>query len=228
MFQRPSWRLRALEKIKDYILPSDEVYCLGDCADRGNDGFKIMQEVLAAPNITYIKGNHEDLLVNAYKGSGHSLWMYNGGAPTESSIEEKLTAEEKEEFISTLRNLPTRVDLDTKAGHIVLTHAGCHPWLDNTDFLYIWDRGHINDYWSSKEKWKKTYVVHGHTPTPIFDVWDGVVDEIPSERDPKIITYADGHKICIDTGAVWTGVAAMLNLDTLQPIYFEVEDKGVT
>ena len=40
-------------------------FFLGDACDRGPDGYRIMKELLARPDITYIKGNHEDMFVKA-------------------------------------------------------------------------------------------------------------------------------------------------------------------
>ena len=37
----------------------------GDAADRGEDGFYIMNELLNDPHIIYLYGNHEDLFVKA-------------------------------------------------------------------------------------------------------------------------------------------------------------------
>ena len=37
----------------------------GDSADRGKDGYKIIKELLAAPNVIYLYGNHEELFVRA-------------------------------------------------------------------------------------------------------------------------------------------------------------------
>ena len=51
------------KQIKEYIKPTDMVYCLGDCIDRGDAGLKILQEVIAAPNITLLRGNHEDFIL---------------------------------------------------------------------------------------------------------------------------------------------------------------------
>lgn len=47
----------------------------GDACDRGENGYKIMQELLDNPQVIYLKGNHEDLFV-------HAAWSikrdYNG------------------------------------------------------------------------------------------------------------------------------------------------------
>ena len=37
----------------------------GDACDRGKDGYKIMKELLAHPQVIYLQGNHEDLFVQA-------------------------------------------------------------------------------------------------------------------------------------------------------------------
>ena len=37
----------------------------GDACDRGRDGYRIMKDLLTNPQILYLKGNHEDLFVNA-------------------------------------------------------------------------------------------------------------------------------------------------------------------
>ena len=37
----------------------------GDACDRGPDGYRIMKELLANPYIIYLKGNHEDMFVQA-------------------------------------------------------------------------------------------------------------------------------------------------------------------
>ena len=37
----------------------------GDAADRGQQGYKIIKELLSDPHFIYLKGNHEDMFVNA-------------------------------------------------------------------------------------------------------------------------------------------------------------------
>ena len=52
----------------DYCLEQDSeciVIFGGDAIDRGPDGYKIMKELLANPQVIYLKGNHEDMFVKA-------------------------------------------------------------------------------------------------------------------------------------------------------------------
>lgn len=39
----------------------------GDAIDRGPDGYKIMKELLEHPQVGYLKGNHEDMFIDAAK-----------------------------------------------------------------------------------------------------------------------------------------------------------------
>ena len=52
---------RLWEQIRDYCDETDKIIFLGDAADRGKDGRKIIQELLADKRVTYIKGYHEDM-----------------------------------------------------------------------------------------------------------------------------------------------------------------------
>ena len=45
-------------QILNYLQPDDTLYFLGDSVDRGPGGITILQEVLADPRITMLRGNH--------------------------------------------------------------------------------------------------------------------------------------------------------------------------
>ena len=52
------------DKIIDYV-GDNKLFILGDLCDRGPDGYAMIKDALSRSNITYIKGNHEELFVNA-------------------------------------------------------------------------------------------------------------------------------------------------------------------
>ena len=54
-------------QIRDYCKPDDTLIFLGDACDRGNDGLKIIYELLKDPRVIYLKGNHEDILAMEMK-----------------------------------------------------------------------------------------------------------------------------------------------------------------
>ena len=214
------------EQIRDYIKPEDEVYCLGDCGDRGPDGYRIMTEVLGTSNITYLKGNHEDMMIDAYKRGDNMTWFWNGGKTTKKQMEKALNYDHNmiEWFIRRINRLPTRINLKIGDNYIILTHAGVNPWAyDEWDETRMWDRNHIRDNW--KDGYEDTYVIHGHTPVMLDEYKPDDFEIIPSGRTCEygeigIMKYAGGHKINLDVGAVWEGVAALFDLDTFEVKYF--------
>ena len=78
----------AWDAIKNRLVHSDYLYFLGDAADRGPDGVRIMQEILDRPNTTYIQGNHEQMMLDGMYGSYDELdlWAYNGGWSTQKVL----------------------------------------------------------------------------------------------------------------------------------------------
>lgn len=194
--------------LKNYVTPEDTVYVLGDCADRGPDGIKIIKEVLELPNFIYIKGNHEDLFVDAVKSFDNHLWFYNGGGKTYDAWDGD------EELVKTLDALPVIETYNNKQGQkVYLCHAGFTPnkksfvWAED----YIWDRKHFADRWFGEDN---EIVVHGHTPVPCLKFAD---------RDDSPVWYCDGHKLDIDMGAYWTNRLALVDLDTWEIMMFEGE-----
>ena len=169
-----------------YINPEDKVYFLGDAADRGKDGWEIIKYILNDERFTYIKGNHEDLMVKALNGwepydgdpidrpfywnHDINLWYYNGGEVTHEAFEndESISNEEKIKILHTLKNLPfVCVYKNTKGQNVILSHAG-YDDIDNGDEeQFIWDRNHLMFYdtWDGEDN---EIIVHGHTPIELM------------------------------------------------------------
>ena len=209
-------RIDILNRILEFVNPEDELYCLGDCGDRGPDSWECIKTALAHPQIIYLKGNHEDMLVKAFRSamegdqSDYHLLHYNGGAKTF----EGLIAEERPDvWIDEIAKLPTISAIRNNNNKIViLSHAGYTPGkeIPSTEDI-LWNRDHFYEPWP--EGFDDTVIVHGHTPISYLKE-DGIVKFQKGVGD--ILAYDDGHKICIDTGAVQTGVAVLLNLDTFE------------
>ena len=167
-----------------YIKPEDEVYFLGDAADRGPDGWECIKYILADKRFNYIKGNHEDLLLKAIGNISPtrlpisdtsynkdlSLWYMNGGRVTHRAIIDDTTFsnEEKVEMIYQLKTLPfLKVYHNTKGQYVILSHSGYDDvdYGDEKDF--IWDRYHLMFYdtWNGEPN---EVIVHGHTPIELM------------------------------------------------------------
>ena len=209
-------------QIRDYVQPQDVLIFLGDAIDRGPDGIKIMQELLENPKVIYIRGNHEDMMIDAWENPiSFPLWKANGSDITYKSLME-LSKNERVELISKLKYTTRKYTVYNNREHkkIILTHAGFNPDIDNDMDNSVWNRKHIAESWSKNPELDNTILVHGHTIAWTLNKYD---KNINPDCETKAITYCDGHKIDIDMGTVKTLKTCLLDLDTLQPIYFTIE-----
>ena len=212
------------EQIKQMITEDDTLIFLGDAIDRGDRGWEIMVELLNDPRVTYLKGNHEDLMYWSYKApekylkSYRESWIKNGGGTTLNQIIGfNISQETLDFYLEKINNLPTSAAYTNDKGKtFMLTHAGFNPddlYLNldeyDQDFNNIWDRRHIFREWPSD--WDHYYIIHGHTPIAMCNQARAFIDDIISEV-PFI--YANGHKINIDAGTYDTNAAIVYNLDT--------------
>lgn len=218
------------EQIKNFLEPNDILYVLGDCGDRGPDGWKIIKEVLKHPQCVYLKGNHEDMLVQAYQScrkylaeeewygichnSDYRLLCNNGG---EQTFRDMSQDEYMGEWIKRINDLPTHLEIDNNVGdRILLSHAGYTPaYLPNDEEL-IWNRDHFGDRWF-KDYGDNTIIVHGHTP------WPHLLPRAARQNfEPGALVYCDGHKVDLDNGAFATGSTVVLDLDSFDQHIFTI------
>lgn len=227
-------------QIKEFIKPTDRVFCLGDCVDRGSAGLEILYEVLATPNITLLKGNHEDFIEQIGKytltlDDPHfihstnlgSLWFSNGA---ENTIDDflSLTKAEQLKLIQKMRELPIEHTYISESGNVIhLSHAGKNWRGRNVQKKQrngliinslIWDRDHI--YCKDWDGRDNEYCIHGHTPIQYLHHFLPAMVDWPKTRF-EIFKYCEDHKIDIDLGSMDTYTTCLLDLDTLEPIYFK-------
>lgn len=221
------------EQIKKFCKEDDTIYILGDCIDRGPDGFGILQDVLNDPRVIMLCGNHEDMMADALEeekdwGMGDScmwMWFNNGGCVTYDSWQE---AGRDFSWIEKIRALPTHATYTNKDGiKILMSHSGVVPkdgWElgDCGRKALLWDRDCIRaKHWHRADN---EIVVHGHT-TSIHLLEKLNILEESDILNPLIIKYCEKHKIDIDLCSHYTGICTLIDLDSLQPIYFNLEGK---
>ena len=222
-------------KVKEWLKSSDKLFCLGDNIDRGNDGIKIVQDMINRENTTVLLGNHEDMLIDYLPGSIKyneisALWFRNGGQPTFDAIK-KMSKEEQLDLLEFFRNCPKRIEfVNDNKQTIILCHAGFTPGQEEAaQFLFrrgkegeylLWNRDHFSDIFTSiDERYNKnTYVVFGHTPVDYL-----IPEKILIDHGYRVHVSAMGHKIDIDLGAAWSNQTCLLDLNTLKPIYFDLK-----
>ena len=177
---------------------------LGDYIDRGSDSRAVIELLLnlqttAQPAPAFLRGNHEQMLLDGLQDSTAELhWIFNGGDTTLASYGISSAAELPPAHLAFLQN--TRLSFDDGVRFFV--HAGINPdrpLSDQDPRDLLWMR---EPFISSKKDFGRI-VVHGHSPVA---------------RQPDILE----NRINIDTAAVYGGplTAVVFVNDREQPIAF--------
>lgn len=159
--------LKALtKKLKPYT--DRKLVFIGDYIDRGPDSKGVvdfLMEYKKQQECIFLRGNHEQMLLDAYHKNDMELWFINGGKSTIDSYQEEVTS-----FTLPADHLEfyeqTELYYDTPEYFFV--HAGVPPRQTIREALedkrsehdFLWGRSHLN---TMKKPWEKT-VVFGHTP----------------------------------------------------------------
>lgn len=146
-----------------------EFIFVGDYIDRGPDSKGVVDYLLEyqkQQDCIFLRGNHEQMLLDAYLQNDIDLWLMNGGKSTlesyEATFREFNLPEKHLEFYKN-----TRLYYDTL--NFFFVHAGISPaktieqaLQDESKKEFLWERSHLNAH---EIPWEKT-VVFGHTPRP--------------------------------------------------------------
>ena len=164
----------------------DTLYVLGDVLDRGPDGFKILLDMAARPNVIGLLGNHEllaatvlpSLLRTIRRGEEQPLtkaeqaqmqeWLQNGG---KASILQFLQfgGEEMETVCEYLPELSAYEEISVQGRRFVLVHAG----LEHFSAARSLEEYDLEDFLFCRPDLDTTYfpdktLVFGHTPTRLL------------------------------------------------------------
>ena len=214
-----------LEKIR--FSGDDTLYVLGDAMDRGPEPIRVIRDLMDRPNVYYILGNHDDMMLQVMEVlaqdvqekaltrltpqfmEGYNHWLREGGAVTAEQFR-KLSREERLDILDYLRDAPG-YELAEEGDHLfVMVHGGLgnfHPDRELDDYSLpelIWERP---DYTRQYFPGSRITLVTGHTPTPL----------IREDRQP-LVYKAQGH-LALDCGCVFGGALAAYCLETDQVTY---------
>lgn len=174
-----------LEKLADYT--DRTMVFIGDYIDRGANSKAVVDFLLDFQkdvDAVFLRGNHEQMLLDAVHKDDMNLWLMNGGRSTLQSYgtdaQELKLPDDHLQFYEN-----TRMYYETDDYFFV--HAGLLPHKTIAESInddgevkeFLWERSHLNAF---ETNWEKT-VVFGHTPRPH-----------PIRRD---------NMIGIDTGCVY-------------------------
>ena len=141
---------------------------VGDYIDRGPDSKGVIDFLIKAESerdCTFLRGNHEQMLLDAIDHGTIEHWLINGGDSTLLSYGDDLkTSNIPETHLNFFRK--TKLYLNTE--DYFFSHAGAPPNMSIKKSIespkmhdyFLWGREHLN---ALETSWEKT-VVFGHTP----------------------------------------------------------------
>ena len=192
---------------------------LGDTIDRGSNPAVLLKAltVLSERNVICLRGNHEQVMVESYRGNRQALhlWLRIGGVPTLESfgiepdliesgnldkIIDSMRSNIESEIIETMESWPAYF----RQGTYFFTHAGVRPGVmltrqNEADLLWI------REPFLSSTLHHGAIVVHGHT----------------IERDGPALGR---NRIGLDTGGHEYGRLTALGLEANEQWVVQMED----
>lgn len=150
--------------------PDDHLLFVGDYIDRGPNSRAVIDRLLDLQETipcTFLRGNHEAMMIEYLDTGAFRLWRMNGGV---STLESYLDPEEEEihipgPHVEFVRNTKLYHETDD----FLFVHAGLKPNLtiqenleQHDEDVLLWERGHLE---VQDVAWEKP-VVCGHTPRP--------------------------------------------------------------
>lgn len=180
----------------EYNKDTDRLIFLGDYIDRGKDSRLVIKFIRDLQkkndNVIALMGNHEDMLLNYYKGIDEA-WTWNGCDTTLDSYR-GFNKQFKDDMLW-MKNLPLYYEDE----YFVYVHAGIDvnkPMKKQDRHTLLWTREEF--IYNEKEYHKQ--VVFGHTPTLFLN-----------ELSKPVYTIAGN--VDIDTGCVYGGALSALIIE---------------
>jgi serine/threonine protein phosphatase 1 len=181
------------------IQKSDEIYCIGDYVDRGNDSKGVIDLIInlriKGYQIHTLRGNHEQMMLDSTIDEERLFhWLQNGGIETLNSFGISSVNELSHEYLTFLNQTKFFIATDK----YIFVHAGLNfriedPFKDKEAML--WTR----DEYFDKSKINNRMVIHGHTPLPF----------------KTLIKQSKNNIINIDGGCVYNHISGFGNLIAL-------------
>ncbi len=217
--------LRLLEKAG--FSDEDTLYVLGDVIDRNGDGgIAMLQWMMNRPNVEFILGNHEAMLLSCSflfeeitdENVDHLdfqqmqlllQWLGNGAQPTLTALRElkNRNPEALADLLDYLRDVPLYAKVSTGGNDWLLVHSGLQNFSperklsEYTPDELLWNRPSPDDRY-----FIDVITVFGHTPTGYMFGERGKLF--------RTDTWID-----IDTGSSGGGSPMLLRLDDLKAFY---------
>ena len=201
--------IKMLNKIE--FSDNDNLYVIGDVIDRGSNSIKILQHIINSHNIHMIIGNHENSMLDYYRGKWvHESWADHewfsfGGESTRKEFN-SLSKSEKKHILDYLETLPDYKIID----NFILVHGGFYA---ESKIISLEDA--LKNSNREEKVWNREFfeeditidgytVICGHTPTKFFGS-DYIIHK--------------NNKILIDCGCYYGGKLACIRIDDMKEFY---------
>lgn len=211
--------LKQLLKDASFNSENDYIVSLGDLMDRGNESYDVLrffQELkeVMEDRCTIIRGNHEQLLINAAASADVGdieLWIQNGGIATIASFRKN----GKDAF-----QCQQWLEENTVLYHIGNGYQCVHAGLadedpkDNPAEMLLWDRRVLElNLYSGR------LTIVGHTPLKNAVYCNGLSIRYPAQQIPynKPCELPETGLICLDTGCVFGNKLTAMVLEDDEP-----------
>ncbi len=189
-----------------------QIIFLGDYVDRGKKSAQVIDKLISLENdqtrnVICLKGNHEQSMLKFMEDPVDNIdWLDWGGDETLRSYGlNKISVRDPSDLADTLKQVMPASHLSFlqnlkirhQYGPYVFVHAGLKPGValeEQTERDQLWIRKEFEQV--PKNLRPEHIVVHGHVPGK------KVVDK--------------GWRICVDTGAFWTGILSAIVLEGRQ------------
>lgn len=193
---------------------SDSLYMLGDAIDRGPEGIRILQQVKNSPNMHFLLGNHEFMMLNALDHDGEVpqtvddlpgrdglLWTLKNGGDKTFAVYKNLSKEERIELMNWLNTRPLSTMVTVKDETYLLTHSFFQVDLIDvpyckmdyrTAWVIVWMTPYRDDIFVSPGEYAALdpcKVVLGHVPV-----------QVANRNITGMEPFFDGNIIDIDGG----------------------------
>ena len=199
---------RALDAV-GFDPATDRLFSVGDLVDRGPESDQV-DAWLAKPWFHAVRGNHEQMAVEAYRfdpsGRVGDVHLANGGAwlYARSSVEQAC-------YVELLADLPLIIEVETPQGLIGIVHADCpyHLWSEFTWAAKDGSQAEA-EHVSAMAQWSRRRIT-AEDCSGVDGVRAVVVGHTPVRR-PAVL----GNVYHIDTAGWMDGHFTLLDLHTLQ------------
>jgi serine/threonine protein phosphatase 1 len=208
--------LRALKQImqRAEVTAKDKLIFLGDYVDSWSESPQVLDFLIGlqrSHDCVFMRGNHDDLLMQWLNGKENELWYQHGGEATIVSYSglDSQTKRSHENFLANLR------DYYLDDHNRLFVHAGFTNMhgIDHEHFkrLAFWDR----TLWETAVALDKNLPLnHPHYPKRLTLYKEVYIGHTPVTKLGKTIPVQMGPVWNVDTGAAFYGPLTVMDVNT--------------